>query len=203
MIDYLQKNSAGTDNAVAFIYCNYKYQNEQSVINLVSALVVQLAQQKYSLWNVIKDIYDRHFTEKTRPTIKEMLNALQSAVSSFAKVYIVVDALDECQEANNTRNDLLGSLGVLADTVGLMITSRPNIRIEDNFPDREKLEIAAKNEDVSKYLETRISQTPRLTRVVKSDTTLQTKIKDAITQNVKGMYVSLKSMLSSLGFIAA
>jgi hypothetical protein len=103
---------------------------------------------------------------------------------------IVVDALDECPESNNSRSDFLDSLGALDDRVGLMITSRPNIRIEDTFSDREELEIVTADEDVRKYLEARISQTPRLTRLVKANPTLRVKIKDAITENVEGMYVS-------------
>lgn len=197
-IDLLRKNFADADNAYGFIYCNYKKQAEQSPINLVSALLKQFVEQKPSIVSDLEFIYAQHSKKDTRPTLQEISKALQSAISSFSRVFIVVDALDECSEFNNSRSDLLDVLGVLGDTVSLMITSRPNIRIEDIFPDREELEITATEDDVHKYLEARISQTPRLTRLVRANTTLRAKIKDAISENVKGMYARPNFMLNPL-----
>ncbi|KAI9855731.1 MAG: hypothetical protein M1824_005891 [Vezdaea acicularis] len=186
-IDYLQTTFAETDNAVAFIYCNYNDQTEQSSVNLVSSLLKQLAQQMPSLLDGLEPMFDKHLKKITRPTLQEMSKALQSAVLSFPRAFIVVDAVDECLE--DSRRDLLDSLGVLADTVGLMITSRPSIHIEDTFPNREKLEITAKDEDVYKYLEARISQTSRLAKIVKAEPTVREKVTDAVIKNVRGMFL--------------
>src|SRR5690349_4170224 len=40
---------------------------------------------------------DQHKKKRTRPSINELLRALQSVAAIFSRVFIIVDALDECQ----------------------------------------------------------------------------------------------------------
>ena len=52
-------------------------------------------------------LYRRHSKKQTRPTLGELSKLLQSEVRHISKVFIVIDALDECPESNRTRESFL------------------------------------------------------------------------------------------------
>jgi len=127
--------------------------------------------------------------KQTRPTLSEYADLLQSEVRRFSKVFIVIDALDECSESNGTRDNFLAEIRKLQPTIHLLVTSRHIEIIERAFKNAARLEIRASDEDVRKYLEGRIASEPQLVRHVEKDSTLQDTIINAIVEKAKGMYV--------------
>ena len=93
IINYLEQTFKG-NAAVAYIYCNYKEQN-QTAINLVASLLQQLVQGQSVISNDIIAIYRRHSRKQTRPSFAEYSELLESEAHRFSKVFIVIDALDE------------------------------------------------------------------------------------------------------------
>jgi hypothetical protein len=139
-------------------------------------------------------LYKSHINRNTRPTLDECSRALQSEVRRYNKVFLVIDALDECTEDDNRRVYLLRELQALQTTVNLMITSRPHITVEYELGNMKRLEVFASDDDVRIYLSNRISNTPRLARIVKRDGALQQVIIDSIAGSVKGMSVYLNEL---------
>ena len=162
------------------IYCIYTEQTVQTVENLISSLLKQLAQDCSVISDTVESLYKRHVERNTRPTFEEYTRALQSEIKTFSRVFVVVDALDECLEDN--RSDLLTALRSLGNTVNLMVTSRDLSSIAKYFPRTKRLDIYATNEDVQRYIEGRITRTSR--QHLKS---LQEIIVNKIVENVKGM----------------
>lgn len=108
----------------------------------------------------------------------------------YSKVFIVIDALDECADDGGAREILLSEFNALQTTnpMNLIVTSRPILKIEQKFQKAIQLEIRASDSDVQKYLEGQMS---RLASCVTRNISLQETIKSGIVKAVDGMYVSL------------
>jgi hypothetical protein len=140
----------------------------------------------------VKSFYKHHKDRETRPTLEELRQVLQSEIKMFTKVFIVVDALDECSEldADRTRSKLLMALRSLESTINLLVTSRELASIAQDFRETKRLDIQADDQDVRRYIENRIPHEPRLARHVHGHPTFQEEIVVKIIENARGMYVS-------------
>jgi Cdc6-like AAA superfamily ATPase len=173
---------------IAYIYCNFRQQGEQKADDLLTNLLKQLARDQSSLPISVKKLYDQHQARQTRPSLDEISRALQSVAAMYSRVFIIVDALDECQTSNGCRSRLLSEIFSLqAKTeANFFATSRPTPYIEREFRGCISLEILASDEDVRRYVD---GQMPQLPRFVSEGPDLQEEIKTKITQSVEGMYV--------------
>ncbi|PMD63451.1 uncharacterized protein K444DRAFT_556103, partial [Hyaloscypha bicolor E] len=183
------------DNSVgiAYIYCNFRRQDEQKINDLLASLLKQLAEGQPCLPVTVKELYDRHKKNRTRPSLDEILKTLNSVITTYSRVYIVVDALDECQCWSTFLSDIFS---LQAKTgVKLFTTSRPIPDIEEMFKECLSLEILASDEDIGKYLNGHMSQLPTF---VLRKPELQEEIVTEIVHAVEGMFLLAQLYLGSL-----
>jgi Cdc6-like AAA superfamily ATPase len=180
---------------IAYIYCNFRRQNEQKIDNLLASLLKQLAESQPSLPGTLKELYDQHKTERTWPSLQEISAALQSIVTQYSRLFIIVDALDECLSSNGCQQKLLSEIFNLQTKVGanVFVTSRFIPEITDKFAGCTLLEIRASEEDIRRYLEGHMSQLPTF---VRRSLDLQEEIKTHIIMAVDGMYETLKILVT-------
>lgn len=173
---------------IAYLYCNFKRNNEQKIDALLASLLRQLAEYQPSLPWAVQDLYDQHNTRRSRPSIDELSKSLQSVINMYSKCYIVIDALDECQISEGCRKTLISELLNLQTTCGtnILATSRFIPEITQKFQGHTQLEIRASEEDVRKYLESQILELPSC---VQCNSRLQEEIKNKIVEATRGMYV--------------
>jgi hypothetical protein len=190
VVDHLNELFKDKKNvSIACIYCNYREQIAQTPVNLLASLWMQLVSDRDSLSKDVIDLYKEHVKRGTRPALDEISVVLRSAIGSYSKVFIVIDALDECPEEKGFRASLLAELIALETKVRLMVTSRPHVNGEQEFQNAIRLDVIASDDDVRRYLKGRIPREPRLVRIIKQDTALQKNIVDTIVKNVQGMFV--------------
>ncbi|KAL6819639.1 ankyrin repeat-containing domain protein [Trichoderma sp. SZMC 28015] len=161
VIDYLcSKFYNNSKIGIAYIYCNFKMQDEQKIDGLLASVLKQLAESQSCLPESIKSLYNRHKAKRTRPSINEILTVLQSVMLMYSRIFIIVDALDECQDASGCRARFISELSNLQKNNGTNIfaTSRFIPDIRDKFKGSKEVEIRARDEDVRKYLESQIMQ---------------------------------------------
>jgi hypothetical protein len=110
----------------------------------------------------------------------------------YSRVFIIIDALDECQASDNCRSRFLSEIFNLQIKCGANIfaTSRFIPDIIKKFNGSKTLEIRAHDQDILKYLDGRISQSE--SNCLK---TYREEIKTEITKAVDGMYVSSHAIL--------
>jgi hypothetical protein len=188
--DLTERFSKHLSVGIAYVYCNFQRRDEQKIDDLLASLLKQLAESYPSLPGSVKDLYDRHKDKRTRPLLEDISSTLHSVVTEYSRVFIVVDALDECQASNGCRARLLSELFNLQNRHGanILATSRFIPEIVNQFKgSSQSLEIRASREDVEKYLEGHIGQ---LSSFVQENRQLQTNIKIGISEAVDGMYVS-------------
>jgi Cdc6-like AAA superfamily ATPase len=177
---------------IAYIYCNFRRQDEQKIEDFLASLLKQLAKSQPSLPSIVKDLYSRHETKRTRPSLKELSDTLQIVTKSFSRVFVIIDALDECQEVSNgCRSKFLSEIFSLQTKCGsnIFATSRSLPDIIERFNNKMQLEIRASNQDVQRYLDGHMSQLPRC---VLRSSELQDEIKAKIIKAVDGMYAALR-----------
>jgi len=177
---------------IAYIYCNFWRQDEQKAEDLLSNLLKQLTQGQSSMPDIVKALYDSHMKRGTRPSFDEIRRTLQSVANLYLRIFIIVDALDECQVNDNCRLRLLLETFSLQSKfeANIFATSRLIPEIMNIFKDSVRLEIRAREEDVRTYLDHQMS--PRRAFLRKNQV-LQEEIKIRVLDVVNGMYeISLR-----------
>ncbi|KAH0560062.1 hypothetical protein GP486_003417 [Trichoglossum hirsutum] len=182
---------------ITYIYFNFRQQYEQKPEDLLSNILKQLLRGQASTPQSIKTLYDRHSHKKTRPTIGEIATELHSVASKYSRIYIIVDALDECQVSDRSCKRFLLELSKLRHQTGvnLFVTSRYIPEIEKEFEGSISVEIRASSDDVQRYLEGHMSQLPSF---VSHKEDLQEAIVTEITQAADGMFLLARLHLDSL-----
>jgi hypothetical protein len=180
VVNHLQTSFKDGNVVVACIYCNYKEHTLQTATNLIASLLKQLVEDCRSISENVKSFYNQHRNQSTYPTLDEFITALGTEIKAYTKVFIVVDALDECSESNGSRVKLLRALRSLTGPVNLMVTSRDLPSIEQHFREALRLHIRATDEDVTKFIQSQLADYPNLFH-------LRDIIITKIVENVKGM----------------
>ncbi|PON26682.1 hypothetical protein TGAM01_v204183 [Trichoderma gamsii] len=139
-----------TTVGVAYIYCNF--QRKHGAEDMIQSLLRQLSQRQPSLPKAVKALYKRHSPKQTKPLLHEVSKTLKSVAAIYSKVFIIVDALDECQASNRCRQTLLSEIFSLQAATGanFFATSRHIPEIREQFNGTLSLEIRAHDED-SRY----------------------------------------------------
>ncbi|GKZ74668.1 hypothetical protein AnigIFM50267_001157 [Aspergillus niger] len=179
---FLNDKSVG----IAYVYCDFRRQNEQSAEDLITSLLKQLSQCRPSLPDIVRSLYDRHRHRRTRPELDEISTTLRSVGAMYSRVFIIIDALDECQTSNDCRTRFITeSLNFQATCGGnILATSRFIPQITEKFKKCMTLEIRAHDQDVQKYLRSRILQCE--SRLLASHSE---EIQTEITKAVDGMFL--------------
>ena len=187
IVEYLCAEFLNDANiGIAYLYCNFRRQHEQKPEDLLLSLLKQLIQERPSVPEKIRSLYERHRDKRTRPSFDEVSKALHSAVSDYSTTFILIDGLDECQVSDGSRKRLMSEIFNLQAKTGanFFATSRYIPDIIKEFEGSISLEIRANDGDVRRYLDGKIS---RLRPFVLRNTTLQEEIRTEIINAVDGM----------------
>ncbi|KAH7146905.1 hypothetical protein B0J13DRAFT_441596, partial [Dactylonectria estremocensis] len=191
--DSAERGSIG----IAYLYCNFRRQHEQQAEDLLASLLKQLVKGQNCLPQDVQELYERHKVAQTRPKFEEISSALKSAISIHSRVFIIVDALDECQVLNRCRSRFLSEIFLIqaATRANFFATSRPMLDIEKKFEGCLSRHIFANDEDIGMYVDGHISQLPDF---VSKRPSLQEEVKGGIIKAVGGMFLLAQLHLDSL-----
>ena len=156
MIDRLCNLEREEDLAVAWLYIDYLSQEEQTVANMIGAILKRLVGRR----GIPKDIKEA-FHEGRRPVLTDLMRMLKSAMVSLPPVYICIDALDECLPKNHP--ELLESLrDILRESpmTRIFLTGRPHVRgvIQKYFTGAVEIPISPNTDDVRNYLQMKLDR---------------------------------------------
>ncbi|UKZ67484.1 uncharacterized protein TrAtP1_008645 [Trichoderma atroviride] len=182
---------------ISYLYCDFRRHNEQKTNDLIANLLKQLIQKQRRIPDCVQILYDEYNEIQKRPSLTELLEALHSVSSLYSKVFILVDALDECQETDGCRKIFLSEILKLQreTNVNIFATSRFVQEIADTFDQSVHFEIRAKDEDVQAFLDSRMDRLPNFI-LTKPD--LQNEIKTKISQLSDGMFLLVRLHVDSL-----
>ena len=148
-------DQAREENIVAWLYCDYNSQQEQTVINMMGAILKRLVGR-----GVPKTIR-KGFRERRRPLLADLMRMLRIAIDSLPQVFICIDALDEFLP-----KDLPELLGLLRDIIResprtrIFLTGRAHVNetVQRYFPKVIAIPVSPNQDDIRNYLEMRLDR---------------------------------------------
>ncbi|VUC23741.1 unnamed protein product, partial [Clonostachys rosea] len=198
VVDSLLKDSRSDPSmGIAFIFCNYRHTAEQSCEKLLCSVLKQLAAPLPSVPVQLRSLKENHSSRATRPSIQELLGLLQVILDNYSITYLVIDALDEFQSSDDSRARFLNGLSNIQQhsELSILLTSRPTLDIRNHFRKATKLEIFAANDDILKYIKSRM---PDLPSFIRTDLSLREEVITGIAGAVRGMFLLAQLHLDAL-----
>ncbi|KAI4682832.1 hypothetical protein J4E81_009453 [Alternaria sp. BMP 2799] len=180
------------------LFCNYRRHNEQTLEALLSGLLKQLVQHQVPLPECVTSLYDTQQRGASN-RIQATTEALKSVMATYSRVFIVLDALDECSTSHGCRTQLLSSVQSLQKQchINLLATSRFIPEIMEKFRTACQLEIQADSNDVRRYLSDNINRLPGF---VQDNIGLREEVVSKIVEAVRG--ISAKRVKLALNELA-
>jgi len=193
VIDYLRETFKDK-YVVLYAYCNFmiKEKEQQTAVNLMSSLLRHLAtdHETDGIRKPVMKFYHEFKAKGSRPSMAEYSKILCQILQTLDKrVFIVVDALDECSD--DDRGDFLAELEKLP--VRLFCTTRDIPEIIYLFHNNVTQlsvhnQVKATKEDIKTYLQSEMKKRASLAALNPS---LAADIVRVINEKADGMYIYL------------
>ena len=197
VIDTLCDEPCEEEIAIAMFYCDFRDKEEQTTINVMGAILKQLLVRGEVLEHVQKAFQKAKKEVGGRGLrLPDMVQMLKQAVATLPKVFICIDALDECLPKN-----LLELLGSIKDILGesprmrIFVTGRPQVEAEIiRVFTSVTIPISPKAHDIKRYLEKKLEMDTE--QYAMSDR-LRADILRVIPERISGMCVGASIVPSS------
>ena len=129
VIDTLRRQTREQNVAVLSLYCDYQTQKDQSAVNMIGALLRQVALQALRIPSEVESAFDEAKQEGGEGLrLSDMVKLFVRAIRSIGLVYLCVDAVDEMLPQH--RPEFFRALRHIiqdAANVRLFLTGRPYI----------------------------------------------------------------------------
>ena len=174
---------------IAYVCCNFQWRGEQTAHALLASLLKQLAQGQSSLPRSVYELYDLYRDKRTRPSFDEISGTLHYVATTYSRVFIIVDALNECQASDGCRTRFLSEIFRLQTNceASLFVTSRIILELQEKFVGHIFLTVHASKTNIRSCLDWRVLELPRF---VIGNLELQEEIKSKITEAAGEMSVT-------------
>ncbi|KAF5974836.1 nacht ankyrin domain-containing protein [Fusarium coicis] len=153
--------------ACLYVYFDYKKQKTQTLINILSSLLVQLLRCSRKVSHEIQCKFDDWRQNKPFLGEGEYVDMITSQAMGFRRIYIIVDALDQCcsDTSTNTLSEFLDICCKLPRTFHSLFTTRTDLHSQFLRPSFQ-LKITAHPDDISAYLDNFIDSRPVMRSIV-------------------------------------
>ncbi|KAG9233204.1 hypothetical protein BJ875DRAFT_379125, partial [Amylocarpus encephaloides] len=196
--DLLNTFSSDPNVAVVYIYFDFRRQEEQKPEELLASLLKQLVQWRPHLQDSTATFYECHKMKHTRPNYIELSEEVRKLITTFSRVFIALDALDECQDPIENRDVFLSEILNIrqATNASLFATSRHIPEITRDFEGELCREIRASDQDILRYVDGRMSHLLR--KRISRYPALQKLIREKVLAAVDGMFLLAELHMNSL-----
>lgn len=159
---------------------------------MIRSLISQLLQQSVHIPKSLDTLFSSCNRGKRQPSLDALMTAMKPMIQDIPRVYIILDALDECSE----REDLTEILEQMAAwrlaNLHALFTSRKERDLEislDTFVDRSNricLESELVDRDIRQYVRQRLSRDKTLSKWSK-EPGIRQEIEVALMKGAQGM----------------
>ncbi|KAL8979378.1 MAG: hypothetical protein Q9205_005271 [Flavoplaca limonia] len=160
-------------------------QEDEDLENTIASLLQQVVSALPKVPTVVTALYQKFGKQKQSPTLRDLVHALSLSCREYEVVYIIIDALDECE--SKCRAGLLSLLDDLKKYAKLFVTSRPypdNIR--EAFNCGPQIEIKAHSPDLERYISEQIRSSDMSDEI---DDTFRAEMVTKIVQSAQDMFL--------------
>ena len=190
MIDSLCDQAGEEDIAVAAFYCDFISQHDQTINNVVGAILKQLVGRG----GIPKDLREAFQKAKYEvggrgPRLVDLMGMLRTTIASLSRVFICIDALDEClpkclAELFESLRDIVRE----SSTAKIFLTGRPHVGedVRRYFSKAVVIPISPNRDDIRNYVEMRLNRDAE-PEAMSND--LRVDIMRVIQENISDMHV--------------
>lgn len=210
VIDYIRNKHAQEESVgVAFAYFRYYLAEVQRPENILTAFVKELCRRMKQVPIGLLDSFRFHSQNDTRPDFQACVEQFDLAVRNFKEVFIIIDALDECEnEAKRLILDLIWDATRKFPCIKFFVASRPENDIKEYFEDlRVPIVEVRAQKDIKIYLKSRIDQLtaplgksgkPRAQRLRIKSAMTKDEVFQALVGRAEGLFLWAKLQLDNL-----
>ncbi|CAF3557462.1 unnamed protein product [Fusarium graminearum] len=178
-----------THTTLAFFF-DFSDPRKQKLENLLRSLAVQLYHTGNEAARRLDSLFTSHDDGRRQPDTNALSACVDTMIETAGKVFIIIDALDEC----TAREELLQWLKDLASRKAqLIVTGRPEVEFQSAIPcsfDEHNcilLDKQAVNADICAYVEATLKKKPDFVDKKLSPSILE-EIRDKIGDGADGMF---------------
>jgi hypothetical protein len=192
IIDHLQDRVVHTGGRVLYFYFDYPKKSEQTPLKILATLLKQLITTDQGVPEGASKLFENIVSGKGLPSWNLLVNAFIGTCAHSEEVFLILDAMDECDEHKN-RSDILDLLDRLEEQsqLRILITSRSYPSdIKEAFAEYPEIVIQASDSDIHTFLSGMILNSRRrwVKRVISGG--LRERIIHEIAGKSQGMSVS-------------
>jgi hypothetical protein len=187
VIDKLGEHLArGSKIGLGYIYCDYRDQKDQTIENILGAVLKQLLGLLPEIPEAVLKLYGERVSQGKPLSLTDAVDLLRIACAQFSKVYVCLDAIDEL-------GNLRGLLKQLRDSpysMQIFITGRHHVQgtVQDYLTEGQTISIAAHESDIRQFIEHEIGG-PNDIEPDAMDERLRKDILEKVVDSAKGVLV--------------
>ena len=197
VVDRLRDDFFDQNIVIAHLYFDYRDQGHQKIENEIASLLKQLAMAKPELPQSVLELYQRLKGLQRQPQQQDLEQAILTTYQNFVRVFIVIDALDEC-DANNKRKGFISFLENMRNNsdMSFFVTSRPHPEdIRKLLESCSNITIKADDSDLRRYISREIERSDTVDEL---DEDFKEDIIEKVVQGAGEMYVKPHFLLTIL-----
>jgi ankyrin repeat domain-containing protein 50 len=186
IIDELRSSFSGPESPVAFFYFDYQDQDHQTTSSILSSILRQIVATMPKIPKRMTDAYEKLSSSGVSLPLHEPEKLMFDITGNIERTYIIIDALDECDESRYRRTFLqfIDRLKQI-QTVRLYLTSRHYpLDINAAFHTHPQIAVQAHDSDLRRYMYQELDHAG-VDDII--DDIFATKIVEAVISRAQGM----------------
>ncbi|KAH4136720.1 hypothetical protein HBH45_131370 [Parastagonospora nodorum] len=180
---------------VAYLFCQYKHQVNETSPVLFSSILRQLLTSRRMMFPFVRNKCLELFSKPSvaKQLLKELVKLVRILADGTRKTYILVDAVDEILETDpggkDVRNEFMRGLLELSGQCRLFVTCRSHMDLELFSGESSIFGIRAEDQDLVAYCASTISSSRVLLEFCKRQPGLRNEIISAVRTRANGVFL--------------
>lgn len=189
--DHVTKQCS-SDESVATVYYFFNFSNarEHSLISLLCSIISQLANRTAEIPRSLVNFYyhkNQKYLASHHPA-SILMELVQEIITEFSQVYIILDALDECNNCDEILRFLDVTLDWKSGKLHWLVSSRPQRDIEEHMVNRSTAQLSLRGShldgDIHLFILDRLQNDPKLKRLSKE---VKVEVERTLIERAQGM----------------
>ncbi|KAJ7855133.1 hypothetical protein B0H14DRAFT_3865271 [Mycena olivaceomarginata] len=173
-----------SNTAIAYFYFDFRDEKSQRVKVVLQSVILQLSAQSLSPYSTLDRLY-KSYRGQTLPTHENLLAILDELLSNFEHTYIVLDALDECNEHDGLVRFITRLRDWFTRSLHLLFTSQPREIFTEAFKHVSRVTLTPHitQNDIRRFINSELHSLSHLTRRMRAE-----EIVDKVVKKSNGMF---------------
>lgn len=193
ILEHVLESYPPTSNtAVLYFFFDFNDVNKQQHEGMIRSLLSQLSMHCISVPPVLDTLYSSCMNGGREPTFEALLETLHQVTIIFKTTFMILDALDECEERPELMADIKQLVGWKDTNLRILATSRREKDIEHSIlpltkdENRICIQSALVNAEIRAYVHDQLRTNTKLQRWQK-EPKVRTEIEDTLVKKANGM----------------